>query len=140
MTIDTRIAWLKAGAFFTAVCGLLIAAAAIPALQYPIEVSFDLLYYPVDQGQSMNTPVARLFSAFSGGLLVGLGVMLWIIASELGPGDPALARRLILLGLGSWYVVDSSMSVAAGAPLNVVSNTAFLLIFLVPAWGLGKTA
>ena len=88
----------------------------------------------------MNTPGARLFSAVSGGLLVGIGVMVWLIASELCRVNPALARRLILLGFGSWYVVDSSMSVAAGAPLNVVSNTAFLLIFLVPAWGLGKSA
>jgi hypothetical protein len=52
------------------------------------------------------------------------------------PRDPALARRLILLGIGGWYVVDSSMSIAAGAPLNALFNTGFLLLFYVPVWTL----
>ncbi len=136
MTIDSRILWLQAGAIITAGFGVLIAAAAIPALQLPTAFLLDFIYPPVDSAQSMNSSAARLLSAISGGLMTGLGVMLWVVATELCPREPALGRRLILLGIGSWYVVDSSMSLAAGAPLNVVFNTGFLLIFFVPAWGM----
>ena len=136
MTIDSRIRWLQLGAAITVGFGLLIAAAAVPALQGPTEFLLDLIYFPVDAGQPMDSHAARLFSAISGGLMTGLGVMLWVVATELCPGDPVLGRRLILLGIGSWYVVDSSMSVAAGAPLNVLFNTGFLLIFYLPAWRL----
>jgi hypothetical protein len=136
MTIDTRIAWLKTGAVITIAFGLLIAVAAIPALQAPTELMLDLVYPPLDQAQTLTGVSARLFSAITGGLMTGLGVILWVVATELCPSNPALGRRLILLGVGSWYLVDSSMSLAAGAPLNVLFNTGFLLIFYVPVWGL----
>ncbi len=136
MTNDTPIRWLQIGAAITVAFGLLMAAAAVPALQGPTEFLLDLIFFPVDRGQTMDTGTARLLSGITGGLMTGLGVMLWIVATELCPREPALGRRLIFLGIGSWYVVDSSMSVAAGAPLNVLLNTGFLLIFVVPAWRL----
>ena len=139
MNTDSRIRWLKIGAAVTLAAGLLIGAAAIPALQGPVNLMVDLIYFPVDSAQSVDAVSARLLSAITGGLMVGLGVMLWVVATELCPREPALGRRLILLGVGSWYVVDSSMSVAAGAPLNVLFNSGFLLIFVLPAWGLGDT-
>ena len=136
MNIDSRIVWLKTGAAITLGFGLLIGAAAIPALQAPTTFLLDFIYFPVDAAQPTDSSAARLLSAISGGLMTGLGVMLWVVATELCPREPALGRRLILLGIGSWYIVDSSMSFAAGAPLNVLFNTGFLLIFFVPAWGL----
>ncbi len=139
MSIDSRIRWLKAGAAITLGFGLLIAVAAMPAAQGPTNFVFDLIYFPVDAGQSVDTVTARLLSAITGGLMAGLAVMLWVVATELCPREPALGRRVILLGIGSWYLVDSSMSVAAGAPLNVLFNTGFLLLFVLPAWGLARS-
>lgn len=134
MTIDTRIRWLKFGSVITIGFGLLIAAAAVPALQGPTGFLVDLVYFPVDSGQSMQASSTRLFSAICGGLMTGLGVMLWIVATELYPQDPTLGRRLILVGIGSWYLVDCAMSAAAGAPLNILFNTGFLLVFCIPVW------
>jgi hypothetical protein len=37
-------------------------------------------------------------------------------------------------GVGCWFVVDSLMSIAAGAPLNAIFNVGFLLLFVVPVW------
>ena len=106
--------------------------------QAPTEVMFDLVFYPVDSAQVLDSDTARLLSAICGGLMFGLGVMLWVVATELCRKDPALGRRIILLGIVSWYVVDSSMSVAAGAPINVLFNTAFLLLFVLPLRGFPK--
>ncbi|MDJ0749591.1 MAG: hypothetical protein QNJ11_08900 [Woeseiaceae bacterium] len=136
---NARIRWLKIGAILTLGSGLLIAVAAMPALQGPVNLMADFIFFPLDSAQSVDTVTARLFSAITGGLMVGIGVMLWVVATELCPRDPALGRRLILFGVGSWYVVDCAMSVAAGAPLNVLFNTGFLLIFVLPAWGLADS-
>ncbi len=131
-----RIRWLKIGAAVTFGFGLLIGAAAVPSLQWPVNLMVDFVFFPPDSAQSVDTGAARLLSAITGGLMAGLGVMLWVVATELCPREPALGRRLILLGIGSWYIVDCAMSVAAGAPLNILFNTGFLLIFVLPAWGL----
>lgn len=66
--------------------------------------------------------------------MAGLGVMTFLVAGELMPREPALARRILLAGVGAWFLVDSSMSIAAGAPLNAVFNSGFLLLFYLPLW------
>ena len=48
MTLDARIRWLKAGSLITIGFGLLIAAAAIPALSQPVAGLADLIFFPVD--------------------------------------------------------------------------------------------
>ena len=136
MTLDSRIRWLKAGSFMTIGFGLLIAVAAIPALSYPVAVLTDLIFFPVDGGPAIGSPGERLLSAITGGIMVGWGAMMYLVATELLPKEPALARRFILVSIVTWFVIDSSMSVAAGAPLNVVGNLGFLLIFVLPLRGL----
>ena len=134
MSLDTRIRWLKFAAAITFGFGLLHAMAAIPAFISPVQVLLDLAYFPVDGGQAIDYPAARLLNAITGGLMTGLGVMTFLIAGELLPREPALARRILLAGIGAWFLVDSSMSIAAGAPLNAAFNTGFLLLFYVPLW------
>ncbi len=134
MSLDTRIRLLKIASVLTLGFGLLLAMAAIPALSGPTEFLLDLIYFPVDGGQAVDSQAARLLNAITGGLMTGLGVMTFLIAGELLPREPALARRILLAGIGAWFLVDSSMSIAAGAPLNAAFNTGFLLLFYVPLW------
>ena len=136
MTLESRIRWLKIAADITIGFGLLLAAAAIPALSGPAEFLLDLVFFPVNGAETVDMPAARILNAITGGLMTGLGVMTFLIASELMPREPLLARRLLLFGIGAWYVVDSSMSIAAGAPLNALFNTGFLLLFYAPIWSL----
>jgi hypothetical protein len=134
MTVDSRIRWLKIASVITVGFGLLLAVAAIPAMGGPAEFLLDLVYFPVDGTQTVDSSAARLLNAITGGLMTGLGVMTFLIADELMPREPALARRILLAGIGAWYLIDSSMSIAAGAPLNAVFNTGFLLMFFLPVW------
>ena len=136
MTLESRIRWLKIASDITIGFGLLLAAAAIPALNGPAEFLLDLIYFPVNGAETVEMPAARILNAITGGLMTGLGIMTFLIASELMPRDPAIARRLILFGIGGWFVVDSSMSIAAGAPLNALFNVGFLLLYYVPVWSL----
>lgn len=137
MNLDSRIRWLKAGSLITIGFGLLIAAAAIPALNYPVEILTDLIFFPADGTPTIGAPGERLLSAITGGIMAGWGAMMYLVATELLPKDPALGRRLILISIVTWFIIDSSMSVAAGAPLNVIGNLGFLAIFVLPLKGLG---
>lgn len=134
MSIQTRVRWLRIGAAVTIAFGLAIAAAALPALSAPAELLLDLVYFPVDGQQAHEGPAARILAAIGGGVMVGWGVMLWLVATRLYPTDPALGRTLILSGVVSWFVIDTLMSVAAGAPLNAFLNVGFLLVFALPVW------
>lgn len=134
MSLESRIRWLKIASDITIGFGLLLAAAAIPALSGPAGFLLDFIFFPVNGAETVDMPAARILNAITGGLMTGLGIMTFMIAGELMPRDPALARRLILFGIGGWYIVDSSMSIAAGAPLNALFNTGFLLLFYIPVW------
>jgi hypothetical protein len=66
--------------------------------------------------------------------LVGFGVLQWLVLTKLFAREPALARHMLLSCMWSWFVVDSTASVVAGAPFNAVMNVPFLMLFLVPLW------
>ena len=135
--METRLRWLKAGSAFTIAVALLIAAAAIPALSAPTVWLFDLVIFPLDGAQSLGGVDVRLLCAITGGLMAGLGVLMWLVATEVFARDPLLGRALILKSIATWFVIDSSMSIAAGAPLNVIGNLGFLLVFVLPVRGVG---
>jgi len=134
MNYNTRIVWLKTGSAITIGFGVIIAAAAIPALQAPTALLLDLVYFPVDGAQAVGGPAARLLGAISGGVLVGWGLMMWLLATQLYGKEPRICRKIILSSIVAWFVIDSSMSIAAGAALNAVFNVGFLLVFAIPVW------
>ena len=134
MEMATRVTILKLAAAITIAFGALIAAAAIPAAQSPTVFLLDLIYFPVDGAQSLGGDGFRLLSAVSGGVMVGWGVLLWMIGADLYPADPARGRKLILSSIAAWFVVDSAMSAAAGAPLNALFNLGFVVLFVLPVW------
>lgn len=134
MNLTTRIAWLKTGSAVTIGFGVLIAAAAIPALQAPTGYLLDLVFLPLDGAPSTGGEAARLLSAISGGVLVGWGLMIWLLATTLYASEPMICRKIILTSIISWFVVDSAMSIASGAVLNAFFNVGFLLVFVLPVW------
>ena len=60
--------------------------------------------------------------------------MIWQIVTRLYTREPALSRSMILTGVFTWFVIDSTGSVIAGAPMNALYNVGFLLLFVVPLW------
>lgn len=140
MRFDTRVRLLKFASTLTVCFGLVIAVAAVPALAGPTAFLADLIFYPIDGLPAIGSSIDRLLCAVGGGVMTGFGIMLYLITANVVVREPATGRRLILAGIGTWYLVDSSMSIAAGAPLNAVFNAAFLLLFVVPVWSIDKPA
>ena len=112
--------------------GLMIALAAQPQLAAPTVMLADILIWPVDGAETGSLPEARLLYAIAGGVLTGWGWMIWLLAGEAMHRQPGLVRSIIRQSLLLWFAVDSTGSVLAGAPLNVLANGAFLALFLVP--------
>jgi hypothetical protein len=134
MDQDTTLRWLKFGSALTILFGILVAAAATPFGAEPARLLADLIFFPIDGAQSLAAPEARLISAIGGGVMAGWGVLLWMISTKLFPTDNALAAKLIISSIVTWFVIDGAGSIVAGAPLNAVFNVSFLLIFCIPLW------
>jgi hypothetical protein len=123
---------LRFAALVTLVTGLLLALAALPALNLPVRILADILIWPLDGGQGLDAREARLPLAIGGGVMLGWGVMIWQLAGRPMEAAPDAMRAIIRTSVLSWFVVDSLASVAAGAALNIVANAVFLALFLVP--------
>lgn len=134
MDYAPRVRWLKIGSALTIGFGILVAAAATPLLSAPAAFLVDMIFFPVDGLQGVSGDEIRLVNAIAGGIMVGWGVMLWMVSTKLYPQDPVLGRQLILTSVGIWFVIDSTGSIIAGAPLNALFNVSFLLLFFVPVW------
>lgn len=134
MALQHTVSQLKFASTVVIGFGLLTALAALPALNLPSLWLVDLMFWPFDRQQNLNMPEPRILCAIMGGLLVGFGVLLWLVVTKLMPREPVLARQMILTSMWSWFVVDCTASVVAGAPFNAVMNVPFLLLFVVPLW------
>ena len=134
MQYQTTQRWLQVASGIVIGFGLLGAATTHPALSGPERIFIDLAFWPVDGLPDSPTPESRLLWAIVNGVLIGWGVLLWLITTRLLPSDPPLARTMILTSIWTWFVIDSVGSIAAGAPMNAVFNIGFLLLFVIPLW------
>ena len=132
MSAEATQTWLKAAAAITIGFGLMIGLASHPETASLTLFFTDLIFWPIDSAQTLAARETRLMCAIIGGIMAGWGLMMWQITTRLYPREPALARTLILTGIGTWFVVDSSASLLAGAPLNALFNIGFLLLFVIP--------
>lgn len=129
--VKIQLATKTASALVIGVGGVL-ALAALPTMAGPTAFLADLIFWPYDGHPTLDAPAARLLAAISGGVMVGWGVLLWLVATRVLPADPVLGASLIRTSAITWFAVDSFASVLAGAPVNVVLNAVFLAAFLVP--------
>ena len=134
MNQNTTLRWLKFGSALTIFFGLLVAAAATPVGSGPTQFLIDLIFFPSDGAQDIAAPETRLISAIGGGVMAGWGVLLWMLSTRVFPNDQVLAAKLITTSIITWFVIDSTGSILAGAPLNAAFNVSFLLIFCIPLW------
>lgn len=132
MTEQFWIKWLKCASAIVIGFGFIIAAASHPAFGGPTIFFADLLIWPFDGDPGQLDQVTRLLSAISGGIMVGWGALLWMTITQVMPRMPEVGRRMIMVSIITWFVVDSTGSVMSGVPLNVGGNLLFLIAFVIP--------
>lgn len=134
MEMQNTIFWLKVASGIVAGFGILGIAAALSGFTYINDFFIDLAFLPVDGKPADPGSESGLLWAIFNGLMVGWGVMMWQLSSQIYPREPVIAGRVLMTSIVSWFAVDSAGSVLVGAPFNVVLNCGFLLLFLVPLW------
>ena len=132
MSLASTRSWLKASALIVILAGLVYTIGAVPPLSGLAALPTDFALWPVDGQQTLAGEEARLLCGVLGAVMAGWGVMLWLVADRLYLRDPELARLMILMGVGTWFVLDCAASLVVGAPLNLLINVAFLALFVIP--------
>lgn len=123
---------LKAASALVMASGAVMFLSVFTGLQPLLNLFVDLAHLPVDGGQSIESDAALLLTGICGGILVGWGLMAWMVTGHVYAHDPEIGGRILLRSILVWFVIDGTGSVLAGAWFNVVLNCSFLLAFLVP--------
>ncbi|WP_310475788.1 hypothetical protein [Sandarakinorhabdus sp.] len=126
---------LHAWVWMTIGFGLLFAGAGVPGLDGGAGLFYQIVSGGTVDASGFDAPGMRISVSLVGAVMLGWGVTMLAVYRACG-ADPAVWRglsRAVLI----WYVVDSALSVATGFPINAVSNTAFVVLFIVPAFKLG---
>ena len=61
-------------------------------------------------------------------------LLLWLLSSWVYDKAPEQVRKTILIGILSWFVIDSCGSIASGNTSNAVFNVLVLLVAVGPLW------
>lgn len=65
--------------------------------------------------------------AILGGVMAGWGAMMLVLAKAWNAANEVVMRSSLLVGMGTWFLLDCTGSVLSGGAANLVPNTAFLL-------------
>lgn len=126
--------WLKITAIVIGSFGPVFFLGTMLATSGPAQWTLDFLSFPVDGVQDYAAATTRFLSALTGGFLLGWGVTVWCLSAWVYDKAPEQVRKTILVGLLSWFVLDSSGSIASGNASNALFNVAVLLLAVGPLW------
>jgi len=132
MALSKRILCLKILAFSLLIGpGLLMVTSPLTGLGFLTEMFLDLAHQPYEGAQPITGKSAHLLNAILGGVLVGFGTMIWVVAEHVLRKDFVLGRRLIFFPLICWFITDSLGSILTGAWFNAVLNSLIFGAFAI---------
>jgi hypothetical protein len=115
--------------------GCLFSGAGVPGLDAGAGLFYRIVSGGTVDASHFDAPGMRISVSLVGAVMLGWGCAMLAVWRACG-ADPKLWRGLSRAVL-VWYGVDSVLSVATGFPINALSNTLFVALFLVPAMKLG---
>ena len=126
--------WLKVTAVVVGSFGPVFALGSVAATSEPARLTLDILSWPLDGATTYASPDTRFLSAVTGGFLLGWGVLIWRLSSDIYAAAPEAVRRTVLASWLSWFVLDSVGSIASGNASNALFNVLVLLLGVGPLW------
>lgn len=132
MTARACVIWLQWACGIAFAVGLMAAAGSSSATAGPWLWLFDLLAWPLDGSPAGFDPVTHAVNAVLGGVMVGWASLMYAVVARMSAAGDYTLSLPMLASVLVWFAIDSSGSVAAGLPGNVVLNTGFLLVFVPP--------
>lgn len=126
--------WLKVTAFVIGSFGPVFFLGTMIGTSEPARLTLDILSWPIDGATTYKSPDTRFLSALTGGFLFGWGVMVWFLSVWVYDKAPEAVRKTVLVGVLSWFFLDSAGSIASGNSSNAFFNVIVLLIAVGPLW------
>ncbi len=126
--------WIKVTSIVIGSFGPVFFLGTMVSTSEPARLTLDFLSWPIDGLTTYSSPDTRFLSALTGGFLTGWGVMVWLLSSWVYDKAPEQVRKTILIGILSWFVIDSCGSIASGNTSNAVFNVLVLLAAVGPLW------
>ena len=122
--------WFMIWCLSIGIFGAVLAGGALEATSGPVSLLLSVLS---GQGPISFDSTLRFSLGVMGGVSIGWAVSLYftiVAATELGDQGRPLWNA-ITAGMISWFVVDSTLSVATGFGLNVLPNVALAGMYFV---------
>ena len=126
--------WLKITAVVVGSFAPVFFFGTMEATLEPARWTLDLVSWPLDGATTYASPDTRFLSALTGGFLLGWGVTIWLLSSWVYDKAPEAVRRAVLIGVLSWFFLDSAGSIASGNSSNAGFNVLFLVLGVGPLW------
>ncbi|MBI3219365.1 MAG: hypothetical protein HYZ44_07625 [Bacteroidetes bacterium] len=126
--------WLKITAIVVGSFGPIFFLGTMTSTMEPARLTLDLLSWPIDGLTTYQSPDTRFLSALTSGFLLGWGVMIWCLSIWVYDHAPEAVRKSVLIGILSWFFLDSVGSIASGNPSNALINILVLLLAVGPLW------
>ena len=123
--------WLDGWCWLVLGVGVMFAASAVRGLDGPTILFYDAVSWPID-GQSTWDENVRFSASIIGALTIGWALTLMPLVKLAHQSHGSAIWRSLSFAVVAWYAIDSTVSVLAGVPGNAVSNTGFLILFLIP--------
>jgi hypothetical protein len=128
--------WFNIWCLSIGVFGAVICGGAFEATSGPIRLLLSLLH---GGGQAAFDPALRFSLGVMGAISIGWAVTLFLVIRAAigleGRGRPLW--NAVSAGMASWFVIDSTLSVATGFGLNVASNLLLAGAYVVALLGSG---
>ena len=132
MSRNTRSKFMLLIAGIFAFYAVLWGIAPYESINFPSRLILDSLDWPID---NLSTPLDKntmLLSAIGAGLLGAIAVFLGgIVAPAIKEGNKSITRTAVFAML-VWYVIDGAGSIASGVASNIVFNSVYLVLVLIP--------
>ncbi len=136
MSLNVRANFLMVVSIIFFIYSLLWGLAPFAEINISARLILDLADWPLD---NLFTPLDRntmWLSAIGSGLLAAVSIFLGgIVVPALKDGNRAVIRTTIV-AMSVWYIIDGIGSIAAGVGSNVVFNSIYLILVLIPLVGI----
>lgn len=124
--------WLNVTALVIAAFGPIFFLGTMLETKFLSTLTMDFLSFPVDGSYTGEDKDTQFLSAITGGFLFGWGMMIYFLKIWVFDASPEGVRKAVLFGLFSWFLLDSSGSIASGNWQNAVINIFVLLLAAGP--------
>jgi len=132
MSLDIRAKFLMVVSIIFFIYSILWALAPYPTVNLPARFILDIADWPLD---SLSSPLDRntqWLSAIGAGILAAISIFLGgIVVPAIKNRDTSIIRTT-KIAMITWYIIDSSGSIASGVASNVFFNTIYLVLVLIP--------